>query len=229
MEEWVNYFRTFGFLMCKQLLSSEEMKVFSDAFDTAMKSARGEAMEPELRQDTHGYSAVRQQVNNTMAPFIAFFDYAPDVFYPLLDDERIVSIFRNLMGDDFRITVTEGIIHAGGSGWHHDNVAREGYFTMRAAIYLDQLGPEDGCLSVIPGSHFTQFRDALGIDADLRSIKSISKLGTPAEAVAGRFDLVNEPGDVLFMNHKLYHAALSPNPGRRAIHINATQNIPPEG
>lgn len=228
MVEWVTHFRTFGFLMCKQMFSVEEMKVLSDAFDAAMKRARGDALEPELRKDARGYSAVRQQVNNTMAPYIPFFDYAPEVFYPLLDDERIVSIFRNLMGDDFRITVTEGLIHAGGSGWHHDNVTREGYFTMRAAIYLDSLGPEDGCLSVIPGSHFTQFREALGTDPDQRSIRSIEKLGTPAEEVPGRYDLVNEPGDVLFMNHMLFHSALSSKPGRRTIHINATQNIPPE-
>ncbi len=228
MEEWVTHFRTFGFLLCKQMFSGEEMEALSDAFDAAMKTARGDAPEPDLRQDDRGYSAIRQQVNNTIPPFIPFFDYAPDVFYPLLDDERIVSVFRNLMGDDFRITVTEGLIHAGGSGWHHDNVAREGYFTMRAAIYLDPLGPEDGCLSVIPGSHFTQFRDALGTDTDQRSIKSIEMLGTPAEAVPGKYDLVNEPGDVLFMNHKLFHSALSSKSGRRTIHINATQNIPPE-
>lgn len=229
MEEWVTHFRTFGFLLRKRMFSGEEMKVLSDAFDAAMKSARDNAPEPDLRQDDRGYSVVRQQVNNTIPPFIPFVDYAPDVFYPLLDDEQIVSVFRNLMGDDFRITVTEGLIHAGGSGWHHDNVAREGYFTMRAAIYLDPLGPEDGCLSVIPGSHFTQFRDALGTDADQRSIKSIEMLGTPAEAVPGKYDLVNEPGDVLFMNHKLFHSALSSKVGRRTIHINATQNIPPEG
>ena len=229
MTEWVTHFRTLGFLLRKRLFSGEEMEALSDAFDAAMKSARDNAAEPDLRQDDRGYSAVRQQVNNTIPPFIPFVDYAPEVFYPLLDDERIVSVFRSLMGDDFRITVTEGLIHAGGSGWHHDNVAREGYFTMRAAIYLDPLRPEDGCLSVIPGSHFTQFRDALGTDADQRSIKSIEMLGTPAEAVPGKYDLVNEPGDVLFMNHKLFHSALSPNPGRRTIHINATQNIPPEG
>ena len=228
MEGWVTHFRTFGFLLRKRMFSGEEMEVLSDAFDAAMKSARDNALEPDLRQDDRGYSVVRQQVNNTIPPFIPFVDYAPDVFYPLLDDERIVSVFRNLMGDDFRITVTEGLIHAGGSGWHHDNVAREGYFTMRAAIYLDPLGPEDGCLSVIPGSHFTQFRDALGTDADQRSIKSIEMLGTPAEAVPGKYDLVNEPGDVLFMNHKLFHSALSSKVGRRTIHINATQNIPPE-
>ena len=227
MTEWVTHFRTFGFLLRKQMFSGKEMEALSDAFDAAMKSARDNAAEPDLRQDDRGYSAVRQQVNNTIPPFIPFVDYAPEVFYPLLDDERIVSVFRSLMGDDFRITVTEGLIHAGGSGWHHDNVAREGYFTMRAAIYLDPLGPEDGCLSVLPGSHFTQFRDALGTDADQRSIRSIEMLGTPAEAVPGKYDLVNEPGDVLFMNHKLFHSALSSNPGRRTIHINATQNIPP--
>ena len=91
---------------------------------------------------------------------------------------------------------------------------------MRAAIYLDPLGPDDGCLSVIPGSHFTPFREALETSAD--------QLGLAPEELPGRYPLVNEPGDVIFMNHKTFHAALGDRPRRRAIHINAVQNATPE-
>ena len=75
--------------------------------------------------------------------------------------KKIVDIFEGLMGEDFILTLSEGIIHTGGSGWHHDAYAPEGYFSMRAAIYLDPLGPEDGCLTVIPGSHFKEFGEAV--------------------------------------------------------------------
>ena len=71
------------------------------------------------------------------------------MFYPLLDDARLIGIVENLMGEDFILVATEGIIHTGGSPWHHDACAPEGLFSMRAAIYLDPLGPNDGCLSVL--------------------------------------------------------------------------------
>jgi hypothetical protein len=212
-EEQVHHFQTLGFLVCRQLLSAGEMKTISDAFDRAMREARGGAAEPVLERNDQGYSVKRQQV-------IPFFDYDPEVFYPLLDHEKIMGAFEDLMGEDFLLTVSEGIIHAGGSHWHHDAVAPEGFFTMRAAIYLDPLGPDDGCLSVIPGSHFLEFREALS--------RTIDQLGVRPEEAPGRYPLCNQPGDVLFMNHKLFHAALSGNVGRRAIHINCSQNTTPE-
>ncbi|MBI4530385.1 MAG: phytanoyl-CoA dioxygenase family protein [Candidatus Latescibacteria bacterium] len=212
-EEQTNHFHTLGFLLCKQLLSAEETKVISDAFDVAMRQARGGAPEPELERNAQGYSAKRQQV-------VPFFDYNPDVFYPLLDHEKIMDIFVDLLGEDFILTLSEGIIHGGGTGWHHDAVGPDGFFTMRAAIYLDPLGPDDGCLSVVPGSHCTEFREALR--------RTIGQLGVRPEEIPGRYPLCNQPGDVLFMNHKLYHAALSDKPGRRAIHINCSQNTTPE-
>ena len=197
-------FRTFGFLQCRQMLSSREMGALSTAFDAAMERAGRHRPTP---------SGERQQV-------VPFFDYDPDAFYPLLDHERLVEVFETLLGEDFILTATEGIIHAGGTPWHRDACAPEGMFSMRAAIYLDPLGPDDGCLSVIPGSHFTPFREALETSA--------AEVGLPPEELPGRYPLVNEPGDVIFMNHKTFHAALGDRPGRRAIHVNAVQNATPD-
>ena len=87
---------------------------------------------------------------------------------------------------------------------------------MKVAIYLDRLGPDDGCLNVIPGSHLKEFREALG--------KNIGQMGVRPEDVLGRYPLCNEPGDVIFMNHKTYHSALSNDPARRTIYFNGVQN-----
>ena len=143
----IKYFQRFGFIQYKGLLSPEEVAVISDAFDEGMRLARKGAPLPQPGEK-------RQQI-------VPFFDYHPEVLYPLLDHERIVDIFEGLMGADFILTLSEGIIHTGGTGWHHDAYAPEGYFSMRAAIYLDSLGPEDGCLTVIPGSHFKEFGEAI--------------------------------------------------------------------
>ena len=208
-EEQIRHFETLGFFLWKQLLSPDEMQVISDAFDASMRKARGGVTSPELQQDEGGNSKKREQI-------IPFFDYDPDVFYPLLDDERFVNVLETLLGDDFILTVSEGVIHAGGTGWHHDACGPEGFFSMRAAVYLDPLGPEEGCLNVIPGSHFTEFREAL--------VENMGEIGVRPEAIPCRYPLCNQPGDVLFMNHKTFHSSLSDKPGRRAIHINCVQN-----
>ena len=210
------HFHTLGFLQCKQLLSPAEMQPLSTAFDAAMEKARGGSPPP-------GPGEKRQQV----APF---FDYDPDTFYPLLDDERILNIFAGLMGEDFIFLQSEGIIHTGGSRWHHDARAPAGFFSMRAAIYLDPLEPGDGCLDVISGSHFKDFGYALTqtTSEDDGFGDTLIDIGVQPEEVPGRYSLRNEPGDVIFMNHKLFHAALSENSGRRAIHINCVQNTTPE-
>ena len=205
-QEQIHHFQTLGFLQCKQLLAPEEIATISSAFDAAMERARNGAPKPKQGEK-------RQQV-------VPFFDYDPDAFYPLLDDERILDIFENVMGEDFILTVTEGILHTGGSGWHHDASAPDGFLGMRAAIYLDTLGPDDGCLNVIPGSHFIEFREALN--------KAIGELGVSPENVPGKYPLSNEPGDVIFMNYKTYHSALSDKPGRRAIHINCVESTTAE-
>ena len=202
IQEQLRHFQTLGFLQCKQLLLPEEIATISSAFDIAMERARKGAPKPKSGEQ-------RQQV-------VPLFDYCPDVFYPLLDDERIVDVFENLMGEDFIFTLSEGIIHTGGSRWHHDACAPDGFFSMRAAIYLDTLGPDDGSLNVIPGSHSTEFREALG--------NTIGELGVTPNDVPGRYPLCNDPGDVIFMNHKTFHSALSDKAGRRAIHINCVQN-----
>jgi len=205
-EEQIRHFETLGFLQLKGLFSPEETTVLSDAFDAAMREARGGAEAPQ--------SGVKRQQT------IPFFDFDPETFYPLLDDPRILDVFDALLGEDFIFTLSEGILHTGGTRWHHDAMAPDGFFSMRAAMYLDPLGPDDGCLNVVPGSHFKEFGETLKA--------SLDDLGLAPEDIPGRYPLVNEPGDVIFMNHKVYHSALGERYGRRAIHINCVQNTSQE-
>ena len=215
--EQIAYFRTFRFLHCRGLLTPEETSGLIDAFERAMLEARDGTPDPHLEQDDNGYSAHRQQVAATDDKGKPFFDYDPDAFYWMLDDARFESYFSSLLGEDYVVGCTEGIIHAGGTGWHNDHSDGkhpDAFFSMRAHIYLDHLGREDGCLRVLPGSHHLGgYRTTL--------INDLKHLGVAPEAVPGAFPLINEPGDVIFLNHKTFHAALSARMRRRCIHINA--------
>ncbi len=83
-------FRTFGFLQYRQMLSSRETGALAVAFDLAMERAERHRPTP---------AGARQQV-------VPFFDYDPDAFYPLLDDERLVEVFETLLGVDYILVAT---------------------------------------------------------------------------------------------------------------------------
>ena len=75
-EEQIRHFETLGFLQCRQLFSQKEVAQLSEAFDAAMKRARGGTPEPVLKQDADGYTLASQDE-------IPFFHQDPDAFYPL--------------------------------------------------------------------------------------------------------------------------------------------------
>lgn len=141
--EQVAHFHALGFLQYKQLFSLKEMRVFSDAFDEVMSRERGGGPPPgpeDQRQQVTPFSTTTQRCSTPC---------------------WMMTAFDMLMGEDFIFLQSEGLLHTGGSRWHHDARGPEGIFSMRAAIYLDPLNPSDGCLDIIPGSHFADFGDAL--------------------------------------------------------------------
>lgn len=119
-QEQVNHFQTFGFLHCKQLLSPDEIQVISDGFDVAMRTAHGGTPEPTPDNEAASLAAnlelsspnrANQEQADLASPVvrqdvIPLFDYDPDVFYPLLDDERIFNIFERLLGEHFILAGT---------------------------------------------------------------------------------------------------------------------------
>ena len=223
--EQIAHFRTFGFLHCKQFVTKEETAFLTGKLESAMRKARGGAEEPELTQDENGYSAIRHQVAVWDKNKTPFFDYDPESFYWMLDDERFDAYFRALQGEDYVVGVTEGIIHAGGTGWHndHNEAYDDDFHSMRAHMYLDKLGPEDGCLTVLPGSnHRGGYRKTLldSVGKINATNNSWQQFGVPPDKLPGAFPLINDPGDVIFLNHKTFHAALSNRTKRRCIHIN---------
>ena len=85
LEEHVAHFETFGYLHLP-LLSPEELDSISTGFARGMRTARGGAADPSLAQDEEtGYSTEREQV-------VPFFDFEPELLYPLLDHEGINQV-----------------------------------------------------------------------------------------------------------------------------------------
>jgi ectoine hydroxylase-related dioxygenase (phytanoyl-CoA dioxygenase family) len=195
-EEQKGQFETLGFLVFRNLIDADEMRTYIDAFNDTMTRANG--------GERWSRAPVRHQV-------LPFYRHNPGVYHRLLDHEVINRIVGDLIGDDFILTVSEGIYHYKGTPWHHDDVSPDGHVHLKVVVFLDAVRADNGCLSVIPGSHLRSFRERLE-----GSGKHLLALGPD---IPGRYALESDPGDVVVFNVKTYHGAFGDGV-RRGIYVN---------
>lgn len=193
-------FEAMGFLLVKQLIRPAEMQTYIDAFNDTM---------------THAHGGVPWSAAPQRHQVVPFYRHNTTVYHRLLDSPEVSEVVEDLLGPDFVFTVSEGIYHFTGSGWHYDDVAPEGHTHLKVVLFLDPVRDKTGCLSVLPGSQFRAYRESIQ-----RYAESILALGPN---VPGRYPIESDPGDAVIFNVKLYHAAFGDSI-RRGIYINYFQN-----
>ena len=192
-------FETLGLLHLPQFFPPDEMQTYIDAFDDVMVKANGG--QPWIDAPR------RQQV-------VPFYRHNTAVYHRLLDNERLLEVVEDLLGEDFVFAVSEGIHHYGGTGWHHDDISPPGQTHLKVVLFMDPVRADTGCLSVLPGSHFPDYRNRMERYGD-------EILGLQHE-VPGVYAIESDPGDAVIFNVALYHAAFGKNT-RRAIYLNFFQ------
>lgn len=140
----------------------------------------------------------------------------------LLDDERIVGILTDLLGEDFNYSGSDGNYYAGDTGWHSDGWGK-GIRFVKIAFYLDALTRDSGCLRVIPGSHHLDDTYANHLQDEIR--QSQEKWGLAGPDVPA-LALETKPGDLVLFNHNLKHAAFGGGARRRMFTINCSARFP---
>ena len=202
-------FETFGFLLLKDLIPSDEMQPYIDAFDETMIKANGGVPWQDAAQNHY---------------VIPFYRHNPAVYHRLLDDERIYEVVEDLLGEDFVFLAAAGHHRWGGTGWHHDSVAPEGQTHLKVVFYLQPVRADTGCLRVLPGTHFPLQREQMELwyerhgNAKGSEANESNTIAWPA-AIA----LESDPGDAVIFNVKAYHGAVGDSADRRAIYINYIQ------
>ncbi len=191
-----NQFETLGFLSLRQLIPATQMQVFIDAFDPTLVQANGGLVWDQAPK--------RQQV-------VPFYKHNPSVYHQLLDHQAVYEVVEDLLGPNFVFSVSEGIQHYGGTGWHHDDIAPPGHTHLKVVFFLDPVRAQTGCLSVLPGSQYPEYRARLENYGE--------KILAQNEKVPGSYPLEADPGDAVVFNVKLYHAAFGDN-SRRGIYLN---------
>jgi ectoine hydroxylase-related dioxygenase (phytanoyl-CoA dioxygenase family) len=205
-EQQKHEFETFGFLLLKDLIPPDEMRLYIDAFDETMTKANG------------GVRWQHAPKNHTVIPF---YRHNPAVYHHLLDDEKLSAAVGDLLGEDFVFLAAEGHRRWGGSGWHHDSVAPDGLTHLKVVFYLQPVRADTGCLRVLPGTHFPPMRERMELwyerhgNTIVSEAKESDTIAWPA-AIA----LESDPGDAVIFDVKVYHGAVGNSADRRAIYIN---------
>lgn len=188
-QQQLNLFSDFGFLVFRQLLSPEEMEVYSREFNAGLDSwIDGGKHDGKSR---HYASLMEEQ-----SPFIS----------SLADDHRFADVAEQLLGKDVLAIAVDGNYHVSDTLWHPDTGSLD-YTAVKFCIYPDPLNGSNGALRVIPGSHRDPFHSQISRDSETSY--------NLAQAEVPSYIFESRPGDVLVFNVALWHAAFGGNNSRR--------------
>lgn len=188
-DQQLNHFRTFGFLIFRQLLSPEEAARYSREFDAGLDASLG----------GQSHDGVKRHYTGLMdegTPFIA----------SLAEDRRFADVAEELLDKPMLGIATDGNYYVGDTLWHPD-IGSHAYEGIKFAIYCDPQDASNGGLRVIPGSHLDPLYGRMVRDP-------LAAFGVqPSEVPSFVFE--SRPGDVVAFNLALWHAAFGGGRHRR--------------
>ena len=109
---------------------------------------------------------------------------------------------------------SDGNYYTGDTSWHPDGNHYIGQY-IKAAIYLDPVMRDTGCLRVIPGSH--RLNEPMW---QARTASKSEELWGVAQCDVPAIALESQPGDVVLFNHNLMHASFGGSSQRRMFTLN---------
>ncbi len=202
-----NHFEAFGYLFLQQAFSCEEMEIIT------------RTIERDWAENPPPIQGEEQRASGVVERW-------PELA-GLVTDERIYPVIEGLLGRDLLWVGSEG--NASGKPavvWHPDRKyyldGEQGWIDFRqikVMIYLDPVDRDSGCLRVIPGSHRMPFHADLAAQELDPGALPFGLEGTELPCVP----LTSRPGDVIFFNHMLWHAAFGGGPRRRYLALKFTQ------
>ena len=197
-EEDVLHYKTFGYVVMRNVFTPSDIKLMQDEFETAVR--RLDAISPYDGNADSRYAIVL----GDDTPFLA----------ELTEDKRLLRPAQQVFGDD--AILWEWHIYQywtqSGTFWHaNDGDPTHGRYLYGARYQwpvFEAVRAETGALRVIPGSHLPEYQwelrkaDAAGL---LRDIAEVGAVTCEAEV-----------GDVVAFDTRVYHAT-APFDGERRV------------
>src|SRR5262245_16937063 len=153
-DEQLAAYKTDGYLVFPELLDASELDVLRSALVEVLRDAEGLTETNDrfsvTRTDDGGYSVRR--IFDPIARHPAFHD--------LVLNPKILDVVENLIGPNIQLHHTKLNLKPPSSGearfeWHQDYpfFPHTNFDLLAVMIYLDDSTEENGCLTIIPGSH----------------------------------------------------------------------------
>ena len=203
----IAHFRTFGFVVWRELFSPEEMRTIKRDFDEVMSEERNG--EP--------FTGVQSQT-------VLWFLERRASLARLVDDDRILNAVEQLLGPDFLWVLSDGSLYVGDTQWHSASNGTPPILDhVKVVVYPDPLTRDNGCLRVIPGSHRPEYQRHLRALREQFENPSKKPFGVTGSEVPA-YPLELKPGDVVFASENLWHGSFGGRPGRRMFNMNYYEN-----
>jgi phytanoyl-CoA hydroxylase len=148
------FYAAHGYLVVPALLTSRELATLRRALADVLRAARGVTRSNRTFLMVKGLDG-RHHVKRICDPIARH-----PAFYDLVFHPRILDVVERLIGPSIQLQQSRLILkprtpHAW-FDWHQDYPAfpHSNFDLLIVTVYLDHSTPDNGCLTVIPGSHW---------------------------------------------------------------------------
>jgi phytanoyl-CoA hydroxylase len=162
LEEQKAHYEEQGYLVFPEFLSAEELATLRAALQEVLSEAEGLQASTDkfsLTQTDSGGWSVRRIFNPTLHH---------QAFYDLVSHPRILDTVENLIGPDIqlhhaKINLKPPSNREARFEWHQDYpfFPHTNFDLLAVMIYFDDSTEENGCLTIVPGSHKLGLRNHL--------------------------------------------------------------------
>ncbi len=209
-EAQIQHFEVFGFLVRRQVFSSEEVARMNEEFDRRLACIVRET-DPEGKRIFNNWPN-----RSPETPFIA----------SVLEDPRIYLPAEQLTGEDSVPVNSNANSYGINSTWHADTNDHH-LCIIKNVMYLQPTTADHGALRVIPGSHKNPLHEDLlhiGLEeGEINEPRFLEKSGMRGEEIPC-YIFESNPGDIITFNELTWHAAFGGYRDRRTCTFNFSRN-----
>jgi hypothetical protein len=203
-DDQVGFFKEFGFLVFRRLLSDREVEQIGKEAESAAAKIYGD------------------QPGGPQGKWVPLLGNATPFNSSLLEDPRFYAIALEVFDEALIGVNTDMLFWQGDTGWHRD-LDVPGNTGLKIIYYLDALRAENGALRVVPGSHIepheTEVPEVEPLilstdDTDYQEkIRGLTRAA--GDKMLPSVVVESEPGDVVAFEMPLLHSSFGGAPDRR--------------
>jgi hypothetical protein len=181
-EQEIDHFRTFGFVLLPNALSSDRTEALRAEVDRALRDAYAATYHERVIDGISGhYLPMTSRLTPVSTSLVC-------------DDPILIDMAQELLGGPVLPSLPEGVLYFAEAGWHDDDGI--GVKGVKFATYFEQLRADNGALRFVPCSHHDDARPSL------RAYQFAGYREVPGVTVE------SHPGDVIAFDLHTFHATL---------------------